>query len=332
MGLNEGASGSPPGMEEAQEGEAPEPSGPGPSGAAAAPALGPAAAGPSAAPAAAPGPAAAPPPAPGPHPPNAGAEASPAATGERTRAWARLWACPAGNRAKVLGWRLAHARLPCGLYLAVKLGPAPGRAVPRHICPAPTCAQQPGRNRARDSLSHAFLACPALAPARHWLAQLWAAISGGPPPPTEDAALMLGDLPAAWSHHPARTEGEHAGIVRLWGALRLTFLFAAWCAHQADDAEERTAQAVVQTTVQELQRRMREQFYTSALPPEIVDALPARLLTADLQQAKLADFTSVWAHRGVLCSLVQPAGGGPPTLQLKLSMAQPVPAPGHDHA
>lgn len=144
---------------------------------------------------------------------------------------------------------------------------------------------------------------------------------------------MLGDLPAAWLHHPARTEGEHAGIVRLWGALRLTFLFAVWCAHQADEAEERTARAVVQTTVQELQRRIREQFYTSALPPEIVDALPARLLTADLQQAKLADFTSVWAYRDVLCSVVQPAGGGPPMLQLKLSMAQPVLAPGgHDNA
>ena len=330
-----GNAGSPPGMAEAQEGEHPEPSGLGPPGvgaAAAAPALG-QAGGPVAAPAAAPGPAAAPPPAPGPHPPIPGAEASPTAAVERTRAWARLWACPAGNRAKVLGWRLAHARLPCGLYLAVKLGPAPGGVVPRHICPAPTCAQQPGRNRARDSLSHAFLACPALAPARHWLAQLWAAVSGGTPPPTEDAALMLGDLPAAWLHHPARTEGEHAGIVRLWGALRLTFLFAVWCAHQADEAEERTARAVVQTTVQELQRRIREQFYTSALPPEIVDALPARLLTADLQQAKLADFTSVWAYRDVLCSVVQPAGGGPPMLQLKLSMAQPVLAPGgHDNA
>ena len=139
---------------------------------------------------------------------------------------------------------------------------------------------------------------------------------------------MLGDLPAAWPHHPARKEGEHAGLVRLWGAVRLTFLLAVWCAHQADKAEERTARAVVRTTVQELQRRIREQFYTSALPTEIVDALPAQLLMADLQQAKLADFTSVWAHRGVLCSVEQPAGGGPPTLQLKLSVAQPVPAPG----
>ena len=139
---------------------------------------------------------------------------------------------------------------------------------------------------------------------------------------------MLGDLPAAWPHHPARTEGEHAGLVRLWGALRLTFLLTVWCAHQGDKAEERMAWAVVRTTVQELQRRIQEQFYTSALSTEIVDALPAQLLMADLQQAKLADFTSVWAHRGVLCSVEQPAGGGPPTLQLKLSMAQPVPASG----
>ena len=138
---------------------------------------------------------------------------------------------------------------------------------------------------------------------------------------------MLGDQPAAWSHHPTRTDGEHAGIVRLWGAVRLSFLFAVWCARQAADAEERTAQAVVRSTVLELQRRMREQFYTSAMPADIVDALPARLLTANLQQAKLADFTCVWAHRGVLCSVVQPAGDGPPALHLKLSMVQPVPAP-----
>ncbi|HSG19125.1 MAG TPA: reverse transcriptase domain-containing protein [Burkholderiaceae bacterium] len=307
--------------------EAPGPESPAAGTAAGTPSGGPAS-GPAEAPGAAPGPSAAlslvPLP---PVSPTAAGTAIPAPTVERMRAWKRLWDCPAGNRAKVLGWRLAHARLPCGLYMAAKLGPARGGLTSRHLCPALSCAQQPGRTRARDSLTHVFLTCPALAPARHWFAQLWVALTNGPPPPTDDAALMLGDLPAAWSHHPARTDGEHAGIVRLWGAVRLSFLFAVWCARQAADAEDRTAQAVVRSTVLELQRRMREQFYTSAMPAEIVDALPARLLTANLQQAKLADFTCVWAHRGVLCSVVQPAGDGPPALHLKLSMVQPVPAP-----
>lgn len=247
---------------------------------------------------------------------------------ERAQMWRRLWACPAGNRAKVLGWRLAHARLPCGLYLATKRGPGTGPSGPRHLCAAPSCAQLAGRGRPRDSLTHAFLACPAMAPARQWLGQLWAAISGGQEPPLDDAAVMLGDHPTAWEQHPARADGgQSTGQVRLWGAVRLTFLLAMWCAHQTGDPQERTARAVVQATVQELQQRMREQFATAALPDGILDSLPIQLLSADLQQTKLADFTAVWAHRGVLCTVEQAAGNSPPSLNIKLSMAHPVPAP-----
>jgi hypothetical protein len=138
---------------------------------------------------------------------------------------------------------------------------------------------------------------------------------------------MLGDLPSAWQHHPAAGDRQ-AGKVRLWSAVRLTFLFALWCTHHAADEGLRTAQAVVRATVEELQRLMWAQFRAAAMADETVDALPTRLLTADLKPPKLQDFCEVWTHRDVLCSVVGAAGGGSSSLAMKLSLEHPVPAPG----
>lgn len=245
-------------------------------------------------------------------------------TAEHQAAWSRLWDCPASNRAKVLAWRVAHGRLACGSYLAAKRGGGPGQ---QHLCPQSTCAHQPGQHRARNTLTHVFLACPAFAAARQWFADLWAAVSGGPVPPTSDAALMLGDQPAAWEHHPAAQEGGTQGLRRLWNALRVTFLFAVWCTHVDRTSNVPSSEAVVQRMVEELHSVMWAQFRVSALPDDTVNALPLRMLTADLKPAKLQDFTDTWAHGGVLCSVDERHGGSGWTMQMRLSLQHPVPAP-----
>ena len=234
------------------------------------------------------------------------------------RVWQRLWECPASNRAKVLGWRLQHASLPCGLYLAAKRG-RPGEQ--RHLCGQPSCAQGPLQWRPRDSLSHIFLQCPAYEPARQWLHDLWVAVTGGPGPPVSCSWLMLGDLPAAWASYP-----RSAGLAALWQTLRLTLLHAIWTAHSAADVTSRSAAMVVQQSVGELQRLMRSQFRMAALSDDTLNSLPTRMLTAELRATPLEAFKAAWAHGGVLCCVDEPPGL-PPLLRLHLSLGCPVLAP-----
>lgn len=245
------------------------------------------------------------------------------------QAWSRLWDCPAGNRAKVLGWRLAHGRLPTGLYFAAKRGLSRAHGGDRHLCQHSTCLQQrPPQRRPLDSLSHVFLACPSFAPARQWFAGLWSAVSGGPPPPVDNAALMLGDMPDAWQHHPAPTDNaEGGGKVRLWNAVRLTFLFALWCAHQDPEPGARTARAVVTHTIEELQRLMWAQFRVAAASEEDINALPTSLLTADLKPGSMELFEECWALNDSLCT-VDKGANGRATLRMRLSRLHPMPVMG----
>ena len=145
---------------------------------------------------------------------------------------------------------------------------------------------------------------------------------------------MLADQPMAWAEHPARGGGGQAGgLTRLWGALRATFLFAVWCTHTAaDDEGPKGSVGVVQRAVDELQRVMWAQFRVAALQDDTLNALPTHLLSADLKPPGLSDFTSVWAHNDVLCSVEQRPNGGGYQLRMRLSAQHPVVAPGVEQA
>ena len=235
-----------------------------------------------------------------------------------TQCWSRLWECPASNRAKVLGWRLAHARLPCGLYLAAKQG-RPGDQ--RHLCQHAPCRSLPARQRPRDSLSHVFLHCPAYQPARQWVHDVWVAVAGTAGPPISSSPLMLGDYPPAWPAYPASP-----ALKALWQALRLSFLLALWSDSRAVGDRPRSAVAVVQATIREVQRLIGVQFRTAAMPAEVLDNLPTRLLNAQFRPSPLSEFKATWAHRDVLCRVTEDAASAP-RLLLRLSPAHPVPVP-----
>jgi hypothetical protein len=83
----------------------------------------------------------------------------------------------------------------------------------------------------------------------------------------------------------------------------------------------------VQLAVQELQRLMWAQYRMAALPEDVLSALPRSLITAELKPSPLAQLAGTWAHRGVLCRLEDSATGGARRLQIRLSLAHPVPAP-----
>ena len=220
------------------------------------------------------------------------------------------------NRAKVLGWRLAHACLPCGLYLAA------ARQQPQcHLCTEEDCRLQPSRQRPRASLTHLFCECPAYAEARGWLAATWVAVAATAPPPTSSPALLLGDQPSAWPAYPVAP-----GLQRLWTALRLCFLHGVWCVHKDLDPARHHSHAVVAHVVAALRCLLWAQFRMTALSDDLLDPLPTAVLNAQLKATKLADFKAAWAHRRVLCEVVEPAAGGA-QLRVLVSLSGPVVAP-----
>ena len=233
-----------------------------------------------------------------------------------TGIWKHLWECPASNRAKILVWRLQHGRLPCGLYLASKANKASDQ---RQFCPSLGCQQQ--RPKPRCSLTHTFLHCPVYTAARHWLQQLWGAITGGPGPPVDNMELMLGDRPQAWQQYPQSTSTN-----ALWQAIRLTFLHALWIVHSDTHVQTPTSQQVVGYTVQELQRLMRTQFRMAALSEDTLNSLPLQLITAQLKETQLDVFKAVWATGSILCS-VDTDPGGRVKLVVHLSMQHPIAVP-----
>jgi hypothetical protein len=132
---------------------------------------------------------------------------------------------------------------------------------------------------------------------------------------------MLGDFPPAWPAYP-----QACHLRALWQALRQSWLLALWADYQGARSEGRSAAAVVAATVEELQRLMRVQFRTAAMPPEVVDSLPFRLLNAQFKQDPLSAFQAVWAHRGVLCSVAEDEEGAV-RLRVLLTSSHPVPVP-----
>ncbi len=246
-------------------------------------------------------------------------------------AWRAVWDCAAGNRAKVCLWRLMHARLPVGLYLAAKR-PAAAREQ-RHLCPA--CRAGPHAEdgawcRPLDSISHLFLQCPRYAAARVWLQRLWAAVGGEETsePPVDNAACLLAGQPSAWAKHPTVITQA-----RLWHTFRALFVHALWCAARSKDPEQQTARAVCLAFVEEARRLMRCQWSTAAQHSDTLDALPTSLLTTWVRPDKAEDlFIGTWTWGNVLCRVCRQPGMAPDTLDIRLSASHPVPVPPSDAA
>lgn len=125
---------------------------------------------------------------------------------------------------------------------------------------------------------------------------------------------------AAWAAYP---EGSTA---QLWNALRLSWLFALWTTHSRADPSERHAHAVVAATVSSMITTIRSVFCRCLPGPLIFHVLPPNILTRQLKEQELSDFTMVWARNNVLCQVEQD-GAGIKHLRVWLSMLHPVPAP-----
>ena len=93
--------------------------------------------------------------------------------------WRRLRAADLPREEHALAVRLLHGSLYVGAFLCHIHVLPPGSA----CCPHPACSVGAARPPL-DDLGHAFLTCPAVAPAVDWVCRVFAAASGGPQPPS----------------------------------------------------------------------------------------------------------------------------------------------------
>lgn len=242
-----------------------------------------------------------------------------------SRTWQRLTDPTLHRPFRLTCWRLLHGCLGCKAFL---------HHVRRHqglppvadvMCEAPACAAL----APLETLSHAFLDCPAAAPAIDWLLSTWAQLSAQAPPPRSARVLLADDLDA-WPGAPT-----DARTLALWTRLRVAVLGAVWelrCSRPAGG--ESFARQAVRLALQHLLGALQRDWARTQGDVRSLDAGGFCLdwwrgvdtvLTVD-------QFVTQWALPPLLCRVVgeRPLLPGTPderTLELLLRPEHPVPLP-----
>jgi hypothetical protein len=178
-------------------------------------------------------------------------------------------------------------------------------------CTSPTC----GAACRVETLTHAFLDCPAAAPAADWLLDLWVAITGTRPP--RDARVLLADDHRIWQ--PAGP----APLGRLWTLLRAAWLHSVWhCRSWRPELQGSSFAAAAATrVVQSVRSAIRRDWLRATQGVRALSDLPKDYFRGRDPALDMEVFLQSWAHEGVLCSVVDGE------FALHLSTSRPVPVP-----
>jgi hypothetical protein len=114
-----------------------------------------------------------------------------------------------------VAWRILHGALMVG---GMRLRVSPTMNPADACCRA--CAST-GDLAQLETLTHAFMDCPSVAPALDWLLRVYGTLAGEVPP--RDALVVLADAHARW----------RPPDVTLWARMRVAFLGCAWAARCA---------------------------------------------------------------------------------------------------
>jgi hypothetical protein len=242
--------------------------------------------------------------------------------------WRRLYQADLSREQYGTAYRILHGSLYVGGFLC-HIGV---------VSPEEACCSHPACAGTLETLSHAFLLCPAVAPAADWLCRVFGAVIGCQQPPVE-AGVLLGDCRLSWV--------PPAGSGQLWTALRVAFLHTVWqlrCRRSLTGRPFDTIAlcaavvAAVRAAIQrDWARATKDLVKLSGACPEWFRGHSPTL--------RLHDFKALWAVRGVLCTVTggeesdaEDGGeGGPavegeqrpaPRLTLRFSLAHPVAASG----
>lgn len=163
--------------------------------------------------------------------------------------WAQLWAAPLPVTSRTVAWRVLHGALMVGaLRLRVSQGGQHPMLAADACCAACRAA---GRGDHLETLSHAFLDCPDVAPALEWLLGVAGYLFDELVP--RDPLVILGAADWVWA---PRAGGRP--VTNLWSILRIAYLGAVWtvrCAVRALHPGARCiCDQVVRTLAQGVQR------------------------------------------------------------------------------
>ena len=223
--------------------------------------------------------------------------------------WSRLHQHGLDRSHRLLAWQILHVVVPCGASLAFWTLSQGEQCTDEEIM-CPHCQPQ----HIPETITHMFLECPIAAALWQWVAQLWAAFSGGQAPPAT-AQVLLADDQSQWQ--------PSTGLQLVWTQIRIATLTAL-----RDGAIRRrrglpasavsAAASLLQMIRAAISRDWRRVQFTG---PEQLTAgiccsswLRGRHPFITAQQ-----FGSTWALRGVLCSVNQSN-----TLLVHLNLTSPV--------
>ena len=239
-------------------------------------------------------------------------------------AWARLLANELVSRQhRVTAWRVLHGAL---LVNALRVHVRPAAPAVEGLCMLPECRAVGvgGGYPPWETLSHAFLTCPAAAPVVDWALSLWEALTPGAAQPPRCASVLLLDRRDHWR------PPQYADAA--WNALRVTLLGCLWhlrCSRGAAEGMPPTAAscayrasaAVVEHLVEAINRDWLRVTEEVPLLSEDVCSSLFRGRRLGLSQAA---FVGRWSMQGRLCA-VRDDG----SLVIRLALDRPVPIPGH---
>ena len=264
---------------------------------------------------------------------DAAAKTEPASEAERTThaavrgVWARLRAADLPREQYSTAYRILHGKLYVGGFLChIGALEEPGLA----------CCTHADCGGVLETLTHAFLTCPAVAPVAPWVCQVFAAAAGGPAPPAT-AAVLLADNWDGWQ--------PPEGTAQLWTSLRAAFLHTVWqqrC-QRSLAGREFTAAGVCAAVVAAVRAAIQRDWARVTQDLVGLSGAPREWFRGRDPTLKLDSFRERWGQSGALYMLEggdgwegrdaegegeeEGAEGEPPRLVLRLSLGHPVPAP-----
>ena len=230
----------------------------------------------------------------------------------------------------MVAFRVMHGALLVNAFRMHVRGDLPWEAA---LCPAPECSAAAaggeaggGPGDSLETLSHAFMRCPAAAQAVDWAWRLWGALTPGMPQPPRSAQVLLGD---------SRGEGWQPGAdyAALWMRLRVALIGAIWesrCALGRPGAEPQPAAMrageIARATLARLRRMAGLAWQRVTCDIRLLsDDCPSTWFRGRDPQLSLGAFERDWAAGGRYCTAqLDPQ----PRMDVHVHAAWPVAVPG----
>ncbi|KAJ9519337.1 hypothetical protein QJQ45_023134 [Haematococcus lacustris] len=208
----------------------------------------------------------------------------------------------------IVAWRVPHASLMVGALWGhiLKGTAAPGSSACRF--------RQPGH---LETLTHAFLTCPAVVPAWEWVLDMYGHLTGTRPP-SGDAMLLLNGRPTRGEAPPFQPPDS-----LLWLRLRVAYMGVVWrlrssgaaTALQPQQVARRVVEEVISTPTMAVKRDWHR--VGRDIRMGLCGAVPSTWFKGKDPELDAAHFDQLWPEASGAC----PRGGKPGLVMQRLGVA-----------